>query len=299
VVINTCGPFQNSDYRVAESCIRHLAHYIDLADGRDFVNGIHTLDSQARQQQLAVISGASTVPGLSSAVVEHFQHEFAEIDTLRYGISPGQRAERGLATTQGIMSYVGKALQAFPGAVKPVYGWQDIYRQEYPELGKRWMANCEIPDLDLLPQRYGIRAIRFSAGLELGISHLGLWGLSWLVRGGLPLALPRYAAPLLHASNWFNRLGSADGGMHLILSGKNHQGQPHTRQWFIIARAGYGPYIPTVPAILLAKRLARREITLQGAMACVGLVSLDDYLQQLQAYAIRSYTFCNPAHREH
>jgi short subunit dehydrogenase-like uncharacterized protein len=40
VVVNTCGPFQSSDYGIAESCIRHGVHYIDLADGRDFVGGI-------------------------------------------------------------------------------------------------------------------------------------------------------------------------------------------------------------------------------------------------------------------
>src|SRR5262249_44252745 len=148
----------------------------------------------------------------SSAVLEHFKCDFAEIELFKYGISPGQKAERGLATTQGILTYVGKALRMFSGRTKPAYGWQDIYRQHYPEIGARWMANCDIPDLDLLPKNYGIKAIQFSAGLELGFLHLGLWALSWLVRWGLPLDLPRYAEPLLTISNWFNSLGSADGG---------------------------------------------------------------------------------------
>lgn len=286
VVINTCGPFQTSNYGVARSCIAHGVHYIDLADGRDFVTGITALDAEAKQQGVAVISGASTVPGLSSAVIEHYRHEFSQIDALTFGISPGQQAERGLATTQAILTYVGKPLQPFAGAARPVYGWQDIYRQEYPGLGKRWMANCDIPDLDLLPARYGIRSIRFSAGLELSFMHLGLWVLSWLVRLGLPLNLPRHAETLLAISNRFNRCGSAAGGMHMILRGTNTSGKSHERRWFIIARNGDGPQIPCVPAILLARRLAQGERMQPGARPCVGLVTLEEYMAELERFQI-------------
>lgn len=290
VVINTCGPFQNSDYRVAEACIDTGVHYIDLADGRDFVCGIRTLDKRAKAAGVAVISGASTVPGLSSAVLNAYQADFSEIHSLRFGISPGQKAERGLATTQGILSYVGKPLKPFASRKQPAYGWQDIHRQAYPALGKRWMANCDIPDLDLLPNRYGIRDIRFSAGLELGVLHLGLWGLSWLVRLGLPINLSVLAKPLLTASNWLNAIGSADGGMHMVMAGLSPDGAPYQRSWFIIARDGDGPHIPTVPAIVLAKRLARGETEMHGALPCVGLVSLPEYLDELKSRAIETHT---------
>ena len=289
VVINTCGPFQMSDYSIAKHCIDHGSHYIDLADGRAFVTGISALNERARKRRVAVVSGASTVPALSSAVLEYFKGEFSEIQEMKYGISPGQKAERGLATTKGILSYVGKPLKPFRGHKGTVFGWQDIYRQRYPELGQRWMANCDIPDLDLLPEQYGIKTIRFSAGLELGLLHNGLWGLSWLVRYGIPLGLPSLAKPLLAVSNWFDGFGSADGGMHVILTGKNHAGGIHTRKWFVIAFDGYGPHIPTIPAIILAKQLARKTLEVSGAMPCVGMVSLDDYVAELGSFPIRTF----------
>lgn len=285
VVVNTCGPFQSADYAVAEACIAQGVHYIDLADGRAFVTGITVLDAQAKAAGVCVISGASTVPGLSSAVLEAYQHEFSTIHEMVFGISPGQKAERGLATTQGILTYVGRPLAPFAGHQR-VYGWQDIYRQRYPELGARWMANCEIPDLDLLPARYGIRSIRFSAGLELAPLHLGLWALSWLVRLGVSLDLPRYAPKLLAISNYFDRFGSADGGMHVLLRGADMQGNPHERCWYIIVKDGYGPHIPTIPAIVLATRLARGETLAAGAYPCVGLVGLDEYIAALAKYPI-------------
>ncbi|MFN8693623.1 MAG: saccharopine dehydrogenase NADP-binding domain-containing protein [Holosporales bacterium] len=290
LVINTCGPFQNSDYSVAEACIDAGIHYSDLADGRDFVGGITALDARAKAANVSIVSGASTVPALSSAVIEQFRSEFSRIERLTFGISPGQKAERGLATTQGIMSYVGKKLKPFPGMRANVYGWQDIYRQTYPELGKRWMANCDIPDLDILPERYGITSIRFSAGLELGFLHLGLWGLSWLVRWGVPLNLQKMARPLLRISNLFDVFGSADGGMHVVMEGKDAAGKSHRRSWFIIARDGSGPHIPTTPAIVLAKKLLRGESLGSGAQPCVGLVSLDELLGELSAYPIKTFT---------
>ncbi|MGC3981633.1 MAG: saccharopine dehydrogenase NADP-binding domain-containing protein [Steroidobacteraceae bacterium] len=289
-VINTCGPFQAADYRVAMACIDQGVHYIDLADGRDFVTGITALDTSAKHNHVAVISGASTVPGLSSAVLEYYRSEFAIYSSLKFGISPGQKAERGLATTQGILSYVGKLLRPFPSTNKLAYGWQDLYRQRYPGLGKRWMANCEIPDLDLLPEHYGLKSIQFSAGLELGIEHLGLWAMSWLVRMGLPITLPRHAAGLLAMSDAFNMFGSAHGGMHMHMQGIGHDGKAHRRSWFIIARDGYGPYIPTIPAIVLAKKAARGEALPHGARACVACLSLKEYLDELKPYPVRTYT---------
>ena len=292
VVVNTVGPFQGHGYEVACTAIEHKVHYIDLADGREFVAGIGKLDQQAQSAGVAVISGASTVPALSDAVVTAFESDFARIDHMKFGIAPGQRAERGLATTRAILSYVGRRLAPFKGIRSDIYGWQDIYRQRYPGLGARWMANCDIPDLDLLPDRHDIKTIQFSAGLELGPLHLGLWVISHFVRLGLPIPLERMAPALLSISNWFNSFGSKDGGMHVFLTGESAQntGQRIERSWFIIARNGSGPHIPTIPAIILAARIANGGHLDAGAMPCLGLVSLADYLSELEPMEIEVVT---------
>src|SRR5215475_11205721 len=71
-VIHTAGPFQGQDYAVARAAINAGCHYIDLADGRQFVTGIEVLDAAARERDLTVTSGASSVPALSSAVVDRY-----------------------------------------------------------------------------------------------------------------------------------------------------------------------------------------------------------------------------------
>ncbi len=274
VVVNTCGPFQTSGYDVAQACIARRIHYIDLADARGFVTGITALDAAAKASGVSVVSGASSVPGLSSAVIEHFRHAFDEIDEIDFGISPAQQTPRGPATVAAVMTYVGKEFHG-------VRGWQDVHRRAYPRLGKRWMANCDIADLDLLPARYGIKRVRFFAGSELGVLHLSLWGLSWLVRLGLPLDLPRHAALMLRISNLFDGFGSANGGMHVILRGGGRE-----RRWYLIARNGHGPLVPCVPAIVLARKLMANEGLPPGAYPCVGLASLEEYMRELSGFDI-------------
>ncbi|HKP25894.1 MAG TPA: saccharopine dehydrogenase NADP-binding domain-containing protein, partial [Dongiaceae bacterium] len=92
VVVNTIGPFQGADYRVAEACIAAGIHYIDLSDSHAFVAGIAQLDGAARAKGVAVITGASTVPALSGAVVAEAG---LAPTSVRIGISPGNRAPRG------------------------------------------------------------------------------------------------------------------------------------------------------------------------------------------------------------
>ncbi len=291
IVINTCGPFQLTDYHIAKICIELKIHYIDLSDGRDFVNGITELDALAKEQDVLVVSGASTVPGLSSAVLDEYRHKFSVIQSLKYGITPGQKAPRGLATTQSILTYLGKPLKSYPNPdKKPVhYGWQDNYQQTYPALGKRWMANCDIPDLDLFPKLYGLESIQFSAGMENAFLHLSMGFVSWLVRLGLPLDLVKHAPFLLNVSHWFDSFGTDEGGMHMIMQGKDLVGKPKTIEWYIIAKEGHGPQIPCIPSIVLAKKLIAQTCTTRGALPCAALISLAEYMNELKNLSIFYY----------
>ena len=58
-------------------------------------------------------------------------------------------------------------------------------------------------------------------------------------------------------------------------------------QWFLLAKAGDGPQIPVVPALILAKKcLSTDSLPLVGASPCVGLVTLEEYQHALQQYAV-------------
>jgi saccharopine dehydrogenase-like NADP-dependent oxidoreductase len=60
IVVHTVGPYQGQDYRVASCCIEVGSHYVDLADGRDFVCGFAALDPDAKRRGVLLVAGAST-----------------------------------------------------------------------------------------------------------------------------------------------------------------------------------------------------------------------------------------------
>jgi hypothetical protein len=131
-LIHTSGPFQGQDYRVARACAQAGVHYVDLADGRDFVCGIDVLDPQAKAAGVLLLSGASSVPALSSAVVDALASGMARVSDIDIGISPGNRTDRGLSTVAAILSYCGKPL---PGlGQQALIGWLRSYGHDYPPL---------------------------------------------------------------------------------------------------------------------------------------------------------------------
>ena len=265
--------------KVAQASLELGCHYIDLADNRAYVQSISTFDQKAKAKGLSIISGASTVPGLTSAVIEKFSKEFSVVETIDFGISPGNKTERGEATVASILNYVGKGFNALrQGKVRTIYGWQDLRLYNFGSpLGRRWMSNCDIPDLDLLPLHYpSLKTVRFQAGLEVSILHLGLWVLSGFSRIGWIKNWSRFSTTLTRLSCWFDRLGSNKGGMYVEISGKDSNEQTHHVNWQLVAEAGVGPNIPTIAAEILIEKIAKGEFT-PGARPCVNLFSLDEF----------------------
>ena len=76
----------------------------------------------------------------------------------------------------------------------------------------------------------------------------------------------------------------------MFLAGEGHDGRPKRVRFFIIARSGHGPYIPCMPAILLARKLARNEVGAVGALPCLDLIALEEYLGALKSLDISVHT---------
>lgn len=284
IVIHTSGPFQGQGYDVAEACIDCGCHYIDLSDSRDFVTGIEALSDKAKQENVTVISGASSVPALTSAVIDAYRDEFSCLREIDSGISTAQHTNTGLATTRAVLSYAGKPFfTKVKGEERKVYGWQDITRRRYPELGWRLLGDCDVPDLGLFPKRYPtLETIKFRAGLEVPLLHMGLWFLSGLVRVGLVKSLAPLAGFLLKASRLFDVFGTGNSAFHMQMSGVDNTGKELQICFYLIAKSSHGPFIPAFPAIICTKMLARGQYKQRGAFPCVGIVSLADYLESLR-----------------
>jgi saccharopine dehydrogenase-like NADP-dependent oxidoreductase len=289
VVINTVGPFQGQNYHVAQAAINAGIHYIDIADAREFVMGISALDAAAMEKEVMVVSGASSIPTLAAAVIDMHLPEFEQLQIIDYGITSSEKIP-GAATVQAVMGYVGKPFRQWrDGAWKWVYGWQSTTRHRFASaLGTRWFGNCDVPDLEIFPQRYsGVRTVRFRAGLGLRTTHCGLWWLSWLVRFKLFRSAKLLAPFLTKIATILQPLGNGRSGMFVKLTGTGKSGHSITRVWELNATKNDGANIPGMAAVALVRKLAEGKFWGKGATPCVDIVTLDEYLYELRDFAVK------------
>jgi hypothetical protein len=279
LVIHCAGPFQGQDYRVALASLACNAHYLDIADGREFVVGFATAVGAAAQAAgRFAITGASTLPALSSAVVDFRVGSFAEIHAIDVVIAPGQHAPRGPATVAAVLGYAGQSFLSWRnGKWRNVYGWQDLKRQKF-SFGSRLSAACDVPDLELFPKRYaGVQTVTFRAALEVSLQHYGLWTIGACRRMGLPIPITRWGTFLDRMGTWLNWLGSDTGGMTVRVTGNTGAAHSLCRTWEIVAPGNNGPEIPCMAPVILATKLQQGRAFMPGAQVCMGILGLSDF----------------------
>ena len=289
LVIHCAGPFQSQDYRVALAAVAAGAHYLDLADGRQFVTRFpYYVHPAAREAQRVAISGASSVPALSSAVIDSLSARLSQIEEIQIAIAPGQRAPRGEATVAAVLGCAGRRFKwRSGGAWRDAWGWQELKRMRFYGLGARWAAACDVPDLELFPRRYpGIRTMEFRASLEIGAQQFALWLAALLRRRGMALPIERWARPLARIASWMDAFGGDLGGMLVSLAGRRSDGSRARIEWHLTADAQHGPEIPCMAAILLARKLAQGGFAQPGAYSCMGFLTLPEFETEFARWRI-------------
>ena len=299
LVIDATGPFQNmaaDDYPVALASIRAGAHYIDIADARAFVEGIEAIDAVAREHGVTAISGASSVPALSSAIVERLGLGLHAIMDIDIALSASNRATVGDNVIRAILSYVGKPIPAWRQAREgAVFGWQSLQCRDFriPDrrpIKRRLLGLCDVPDIHLLPRRYDCRSVVFRAGAELWYQNLLLWLISWPVRWGWIDSLVPLANVIGTVQHKMRFLGSDRSAMETRVFGRDDTGVVERRHT-IIAESGDGPWIPCLPAALLARKLAQDATSLPaGAYPAVAVLQMEEFERAFADFDIHCAT---------
>ncbi len=279
LVIDAAGPFQGSGTQVITASIAAGVDYMDLADGRAWIGNIGTFDNAARHADTFVLTGASSIPALSHAVLDRLTAGWSAVETIRVGIFPGNRAPRGRAVVDAILSYTGKPVKVFrEGNWQHVPGWGLTHRWRMPDGEKRWASVCDTPEQDLLALRYQpTRSAEFFAGIELSLLHLGLALLSMPVRLGLIRSLVPAAGVLLWIARRLLWFGSDRGLMDIQARGTDAAGQAHSARWTLTAQGNRGPYVPVLAAVAMVRRFRDGQRPLPGARACAGDLTLEDF----------------------
>lgn len=289
IVADAAGPFQGAEPRVALAAITAGLSYVDLADGRDFVAGFPDLDPAARAAGVVALTGCSSTPALSQAVLDELTAGWPQVHAVEVAISPGARAPRGLSVMQAILSWLGQPVRVFEdGQWRTRQGWSGLYRRHCGTAGHRWLSLCDTPDLDLIVARQRPRdSALFLAGLEPGVLHLG----AWLLARGVALtglsAVP-LAKALLALARPFSVFGSDRGTMRVEVTGRDGQGQDARKVWLLVAPPGIGPVTPSLPALAAIKAIRAGQVT-PGARACVGVLSLAALEAEMSPHGLQTF----------
>jgi hypothetical protein len=286
LVIHAAGPFQGSDYRVAELCLESGAHYLDLADARDFVAGIGRLDEAARRRGLLITSGVSSTPAITAAMIAELAPEFRQIEEIQTALSPGNQNPRGASTIAAVLSYLGRSIRVWQeGHWVERPGWGDVRRLEFPPpVGVRRVHNCDVPELELFPSVFGARTVQFSAGLELDLLNylpsLCAWPCRWF-----GLDRTRRARLFLNVSLMLFPFGTTHGALAIWLRGRDQADRPIERRIAIVTDYD-GPATPSAAAVVLARQLLDSGPPRTGAFPCIGLLTLEEILAYLRPLGV-------------
>ena len=286
LVIDSTGPFQHygaQSYRLIEACIATRLPYLDLADGADFVAGVDAFDDRAKQAGIFVISGVSSFPALTAAVVRALSKGMTRLDSVAAGIAPSPYAGVGLNVIRAITSYAGKPIQHLKdGQLRTGYPLIDSMRFTIAPPGTLPLHSTrfslvDVPDLKALPLLWPeLKSVFVGAGPVPAVLHRGLSLLAWLVRLRLlPSLVP--LSPLFHRVINTLRWGEHRGGMFVELAGQDAGGSPLRRSWHLLAEGSDGPLIPSMAAAALVRRMLDGRSPAPGARSAVTELELADY----------------------
>lgn len=271
LIIHCAGPFVPGRYALVEAALACGSHYLDLAENRRFVLGIGRFDDRARQAGLVVLSGVSSVPALSSAVVAGYRSEFARLDTIDVGISGSERLP-GPGAVRGVLEQCGRVCDDFTA-------WTDAFQVDLPSpADSRVVARCDVPDLALFPACIpSLRRVTFRAGVASPWVMGGLRLFARLRQRGWIRRPEAWAAPMAAAARLLYPFGNGASGMFVRLSGRSLAGDPLVVMWRLVAGDHQGVRVPARGVVAMAERLLAGTVP-AGARPCCMELTVEAYL---------------------
>jgi Domain of unknown function (DUF4166)/Saccharopine dehydrogenase NADP binding domain len=286
LVVDASGPFQaygDDRYQLIEYCIACRVHYLDLADGSDFVAGVAAFDDAARRAGVYVLSGVSSFPVLTAAVVRWLSAGVAAVLSTRGGIAPSPYAGVGMNVIRAIASYAGQAVvRTRDGRQCSGHPFTESMRFVVAVPG-RIPLRCtrfslvDVPDLRALAQEWPQATdVWMGAGPAPAVLHGALTALAWAVRWRWLPSLS-WLAPMIAWVTNHVRWGEHRGGMFVVVRGRDGDGGEIVREWHLLAEGDDGPLIPCMAVEAVVRRVLASQPPAPGARTAIRDVELADY----------------------
>lgn len=284
LVVDASGPFQtygSACYGVITACIDAGIDYLDFADAADFVFGVSQFDERAKAAGVFVLSGVSSFPVLTAAVLREMERTM-DILAVEGGIAPSPYAGIGLNVMRAVVGYAGAPVKLWRhGGPSHGVGLAESRRFTVAVPGRLPLRNIhfslvDVPDLQVIPPEHpSMTDIWMGAGPVPEFLHRML---NLLAKARARFGLPSFAplSPLFHAVLNRMRFGEHRGGMFVRAQGRA-AGRPMEMSWHLLAEGDDGPYIPSMAIEAIVRKMLSGERPLPGARAGTDALNLADY----------------------
>lgn len=284
ILVDASGPFQDygdDPYAVVKACIKARVHYLDFADAADFVFGISQFDMDAIEAGITVLSGVSSFPVLTAAVLRALGKDMT-VKTVTGGIAPSPYAGIGLNVMRAVVGYAGGPVKLTRGGAPfTAKGLTESLRYTVAPPGYLPLKNLhyslvDVPDLQVLPKENpALTDIWMGAGPVPESLHRMLNILA-KIRARLRLRSFAPLAPLFYKVLNLMKFGEHRGGMFVEAIGEQ-DGHALTRSWHLLAEGDDGPYIPSMAIEALLRKWVKGDVPKSGARAATQELELSDY----------------------
>lgn len=281
LVVDASGPFQSygdDKYALPRACAEVGIDYLDLADDSAFVNGIDVLNDRALEAGKFVISGLSTFPALSGAVLSEMEKKIGEVATVEGGVAPSPYVSMGESVIGAILSYAGKKIRISNEKKKEVKeGGQEVQvkeeegkavmevKEEEKEIGVGMVSTrrfhiavpgsppfpslsyalVDVPDNRLLFKRYpNLESVWIGAGTRPQALLSSLQKASRLVSSGVLPSLKPFTTIIRLAQNTL-KWGEHRGGFYLSATDRTGE---RAVSYHLDAPGDSGPMVPAIAA---------------------------------------------------
>lgn len=284
LVVDASGPFQDygvGRHGVISACIAAGIDYLDFADAADFVFGVTQFDAQAKAAGVFVLSGVSSFPVLTAAVLREMAKTM-DVVAVEGGIAPSPFAGIGLNVMRAVLGYAGAPVKLWRhGKAAHGVGLAESVRYTIAVPGRLPLRNIhfslvDVPDLQVIPPEHAsMTDIWMGAGpVPEGLHRI----LNFLAKARARFHLPSFAplAPLFYAVLNAMRFGEHRGGMFVRARG-TAGGKAAQQSWHLLAEGADGPYIPSMAIEAVIRKLLAGERPAAGARPGTHALELGDY----------------------
>ena len=285
VVVDASGPFQAygaNRYRLIEQCIACRVNYLDLADGSDFVEGIAAFATAARAVGIYVLSGVSSFPVLTAAVVRRLSVGIQDIESIRGGIAPSPYAGVGLNVIRAIASYSGQKMPLKRGGRSATgHPFTESMRFAISVPGRiplhsRRFSLVDVPDLRALAELWPKATDVWMGADRSGPTARGADGVC-LAGSSSRSSESVMDGGAMHLVTNHVRWGEHRGGMFVEVAGQSANGEAVVREWHLLAEGNDGPLIPCMAVQAIIRKALAGETPPPGARTAIFDLDLSDY----------------------